>query len=120
MNAHITGNDLKQAESGEKISLGGKEYSLVMDFNAICDIEEKYGSLEKGMDEIGKGKMKDVRFLLAAMLKHDDDEMNERKAGKLITTENMQEIFDALGKAMSGSMPQPNGTEKKAESPQEM
>ena len=120
MNAHITGNDLKQAESGEKISLGGKEYSLVVDFNAICDIEEKYGSLEKGMGEIGKGKMIDVRFLLAVMLKHDDDEMNERKAGRLITNENMQEIFDVLGKAMFGSMPQSNGSEKKAESPQEM
>jgi hypothetical protein len=120
MNAHIIGNDLKQVESGEKISLGGKEYGLVMDFNAICDIEEKFGSLEKGMKEIEKGMMKDIRFLLAAMLKHDDDEMDDRKAGRLITTENMQKIFDALGKAMSGSMPQPNGTEKKAEGPQEM
>lgn len=118
MNAHITGNDLKQAEGGPIIVLGGKTYQLCMDFNAICDIEEKYGSLDKGMEKIGEGKLKDVRFLLAAMLRHLDDGMTERLAGKLITSENMQEVFDALGKAMNASMP--GGTEKKEQSPQEI
>jgi hypothetical protein len=117
MNAHITGSDLKQAE-GKKITLGGKEYEMIMDFNAICDIEKQYGNLEKGMEKIGEGKMSDVRFLLAAVLRHSDDEMTERKAGKLITASNMQDIMNALGEAMGGSMPESDGEEKNAISPQ--
>ena len=115
MDAHITGEYIKQS-TGTQIELNGKKYSLCMDFNAICDIEERYGSLEKGMEQIGKGKMADVRFLLAAMLRHDDDSITERITGKLITGKNMQEVMNALGKAMSGSMPE--GNEKKVESPQ--
>lgn len=136
MNAHISGSELRDSSSGKTITLGGKNYEMVMDFNAICDLEERYGSFEKAFDAIFKKKekgnkpednevktddisMKDMRFMLCVMLRHTDDDMTERKAGKLITANNMQQIMNALGKAMTGSMPQPEDDEKNAENPQE-
>lgn len=111
MDEHITGKDLKQSEGGKVITLGGKKYELAMDFNAICDLEERYGSFEKAtkvLDSIGQdfkkpGVMKDIRFLLYVMLRHTDDEITERQAGKLITMGNMQEVMDSLGEAMHGN-----------------
>lgn len=125
MNEHITGKELKQSEGGTTIILGGKEYIIAMDFNAICDLEEKYGSFDKAikiLESIGQdfskpGVMKNMRFILCTMLRHTDEEMTERKAGKLITTGNMQKIMDALGKAMYGTSTEVE--DPKAESPQE-
>lgn len=105
MEAHIMGSELKEPK-GVQITLAGKNYNLVMDLNAIADIEDKYGDANDGLNKILlEGKVSDMRFLLAAMLRHDDDDMTERKAGKLITTDNYQEILDALGGAMSASSP---------------
>ena len=111
MNEILKGNDLKQLEGGPSITLGGKEYIIAMDFNAICDLEEKYGSFEKAvtiLDSIGSDfskpdAMKNIRFILCVMLRHTDDEMTERKVGKILTMDNMQEVMDALGKAMGAT-----------------
>ncbi len=121
----MTGKELKQAGSGSKIILGGKEYEIALDFNAICELEEKYGSFEKAvdvLDKIGKdlkipGAMKDIRFLLYLMLRHTDDNITEHEAGKLLTMQDLQKTLDSLGGAMSGSIGA--GTEKNVESPQE-
>lgn len=110
MASNINGRDLKQIDDGIKINLGGKTYGLALDFNAICDLEEKYGSFEaaaKVLDNIGSDfskpeAMRNIRFILCVMLRHSDDEMTEREAGKLITMQNVQDILNALGKAMSG------------------
>ena len=128
MNAHITGADLKQA-SGKIITLGGKDYEIALDMNAICDLEERYGEFEKAMKAIVKkdkdGKehvsMKDMRFVLCTMLRHTDENMTERRAGQLITTDNMQEVMDALGQAMGNAKgaPAEENEAKKEESPRE-
>lgn len=130
MNAHITGADLKQA-GGKTITLGGRDYEIALDMNAICDLEERYGDFEKAMDAIVRkdksGKehvsMKDMRFILCTMLRHTDEEMTERHAGQLITTDNMQEVMDALGQAMGNAKGQQSESSeeeaKKEESPRE-
>ena len=127
MNAHITGTELKKSSSPKTITLGGKEYEVALDMNAICDLEEKYGSFEKAakvLDTIGQdftkpGAMKDIRFLLCTMLRHTDDSMTERQAGKLMTMDEMQNIMNSLGDAMSNSTPQVEDDEKNAVNPQE-
>lgn len=123
MKSHLTGSELKKATSGVEITLAGRAFHLALDFNAICDIQERYGSLEKGMDTIGGGEdgreanMKDVRFLLCCMLRHEEEEMTEYETGRLITIQNMQEIMDKLGQAMAAS--QSETEEKNVQSPQE-
>lgn len=115
--AHITGSDLKQAESGVTVTLGGREYPLSVDFNVVCELEDHYGSFEKAGDALGVGKVADIRFLLYAILKQTDETLTERKVGSLITVRNMKQVMDALGRAMQASVPESDG--KNAESPRE-
>ena len=39
---------------GVSILLGGKEYSLVYDFNAFALLENSFGNLQKAFDSLGK------------------------------------------------------------------
>lgn len=125
MNAHITGAELKNANAPKTIVLGGKEYEVALDMNAICDLEERYGSFEnaaKTLDDIGQDfskpdVMKNIRFILCVMLRHTDESMTEKQAGRLMTMQDMQHIMDSLGEAMGASVPETD--EKNASSPQE-
>lgn len=128
----MTGRDLKDAQ-GEAITLAdGKVYHLIVDMNAICAMEDRYGSIESAVDVLGnigaeeRGKdgkakpkkcMKDIRFMLWVALQHNNDDLTEREAGKLITASNVNEVIDMLGRAMSASMPETD--EKNVKSPQE-
>ncbi len=142
MNAHITGSNLKDAQ-GKAITLAdGKTYHLVFDMNAMCAMEDRYGSLESAMDAItgtgteekgpdekpkpekdlnGKPKpekvMKDIRFMLWAALQHDNEKLTEYEAGRLITLSNMNQVMDALNAAMQVSVPEAD--EKNVKNPQE-
>lgn len=134
MNAHITGNDLKNA-AGKAVVLGdGKTYHLVIDMNAMCALEEHYGDFNNAMkvlsnlgteekDSNGNPKpkkiMKDIRFMLWCALQHDNDELTEQDAGKLITLANMNEVMNALGAAMRASAPESEGDGKNVKNPQE-
>lgn len=123
MSNSITGKDLKNIENGSEVVLDGKTYHLTFDLNALCELEDKYGSLDgamKRLSSIGgadKKVMKDIRFLLWQALKHENDELTESQAGKLVTIQNMQVVSDALGYAMQKAAPEPD--EKNATSPQE-
>jgi|GEM_PF-1796974 len=133
MNAHITGNDLKDT-AGKTIVLGdGKTYHLTIDMNAMCALEDHYGDFnnamkvlsslgteEKGPDGKSKPKkiMKDIRFMLWAALQHDNDDLTEHEAAKLITLSNMNEVMNALGAAMQAATPESDGDEKNVEDPQ--
>ncbi|MFZ3172077.1 MAG: hypothetical protein WA118_08865 [Carboxydocellales bacterium] len=92
-----------------------KERSLVFDLNAICELEEKYGSMQGAMDAMSKGSMKAVRTLLYAGLKHEDDSLTEEIVGKLIDISNMAFVGDALNSAVSLSLPSGNDEEGKNE-----
>lgn len=96
-------NPIKKA--GVKIMLD-KERIISFDFNALVDIEEKYGSLDKGLGRLENPKMKDIRYLLYLTLKGDDETLTEKKVGQLITLQNMNEVIDALSKALEETMPE--------------
>ncbi|HEX3018549.1 MAG TPA: hypothetical protein VHP31_11955 [Caproicibacter sp.] len=127
MDAHITGSELKKSSSAKTIELGGKEYEIALDLNAICELEERYGSFDKAakvLDGIGQdfkkpGAMHDIRFLLCTMLHHTDESLTERQVGKLMTMSEMQNIIDSLGEAMHNSAPQADDDEKNVKIPQE-
>ena len=134
MNAHITGTDLKDA-AGKAIVLGdGNVYHLAIDMNAMCALEDHYGDFnnamkvlsnlgteEKGSDGKPKSKkvMKDIRFMLWAALQHDNDDLTEHEAAKLITLGNMNEVMNALGAAMQAAAPEVENDGKNAKNPQE-
>lgn len=134
MNAHITGNELKET-AGKAIELGdGNIYHLTIDMNAMCALEDHYGDFnhamevlsnlgteEKGPDGKPKPKkiMKDIRFMLWAALQHDNDDLTEHDAAKLITLGNMNEVMNALGAAMQAATPEAEDNGKNGKNPQE-
>ncbi|MGW8114035.1 hypothetical protein ACVS9P_02430 [Caproicibacterium sp. NSD3] len=134
MKAHISGKDLKES-TGKPIVLGdGNTYHLTIDMNAMCALEDHYGDFDRAMDVLanigttekgpdGKVKpkkiMKDIRFMLWAALQHDNDDLTEHDAAKLITLNNMNEVMNALGAAMIVATPEPEEDEKNTKGPQE-
>lgn len=105
------GKDLKK--QGVTIELD-KERELVIDLNALCELEERFETIEKAMEVISTSpKMQDIRFFLWLALSHGDEELTEKDVGKLITMQNIWGIVDKLGLAMSESMPEVDEEEAK-------
>jgi hypothetical protein len=106
----MNGKELREG-GGAVLELGGKKYNLVMDMNAFCDIEDKYETVDAGMSALSSGKIKDLRFLLWVLMRHDDDEITERQAAKYITLQNMSEILPVITRAMTTSIPETDPNE---------
>ena len=120
----MTGADLR-GDNG-KITLNGKEYHLEYDMNAMCDIEEKYGTFDAAMKKMSsmdsnKPIMKDLRFMFWKALQHSEPEITEERAAWMITMHNLNDVMMAVNAAMSTSQPdsEENGDEKNVENPQE-
>ncbi|KOA76595.1 hypothetical protein ADU78_05785 [Clostridium botulinum] len=93
-----------------------KERKVVYDLNALCSLEEKYGSLDKAIEKVspkeGLPGMKDIRYMFYLGLKNDDETLTEEKVGSLITLNNIYDIIEVIGNAMTGSLPEAKGEEK--------
>lgn len=120
----MTGADLR--DGSRAVTLNGKEYHLEYDMNAMCDIEEKYGTFDAAMEKMsamdGSGAvMKDLRYMFWKALQHSEPEMTEQQAGQMITMHNLSDVMTAVNAAMSTSQPDPveDGDEKNAVNPQE-
>ena len=79
--------------------------TLCADLNAIAELEEKYGSYTEALKRISEGSVSAMRFFLWALLQHEDDTLTERQVGAMITMQNMDEVTDALQKAISAGAP---------------
>lgn len=103
---------------GTKIMLD-KERKLIFDLNALCELEETYGNLDKVLERLSPTKglpsMKDIRYIFYLGLKEDDETLTEKEVGKLITLDNVYDIIDTLGVAMMGTLPEVEEGEGKNE-----
>jgi hypothetical protein len=54
------------------MELGDKTRILQFDMNAYAELENRYGSIEKAMDQLQKGGMKDIRMILWVGLIHEE------------------------------------------------
>lgn len=118
MNANVTSADLKN--KGVLITLGGKEYDLEFDMNALCDMQDRYGTLDKAFDKVSNNlNMKDLRFILWKALQHSEPKITEQETGRLITLQDIDAVTSALNAAMGAALPEPDGDEKNVKKPQE-
>jgi len=100
-------------DNGVKIFLD-KERTLKFDLNALCILQDTFDNLEDAFKGLGEKDFKVIRKLIYAVLAHEEDEtFTEKQAGGLVTVANMTEVVEALGKALSESMPEDEGTEGK-------
>lgn len=82
-----------------------KERHLIFDLNAFCDLEDRYGTIEKALNEMQKGSIKAIRYMLYLGLLNEDDSLTENKVGKLIKLDNLGIVMEALKNAINVSMP---------------
>lgn len=100
------------------ITLGNNTYKMAFDFNALAELEEVYGDIERAMRAIqtGKGRLKAIRALVYSGIKPRHQYITLIKVGELLTEiiqdENKADyIFTQVQKAIELSMP----TDKKEE-----
>jgi len=106
----LEGKDIRQ--DGVIIKLD-KERRLIFDLNALCTLEDEYGSVDKAFEAISKNnKMKDIRHVLCLALQNEDDSMTEKQAGKLINIQNMKYVVGKLTETMIVSTPEGDGKQK--------
>lgn len=82
-----------------------KERKIAFDLNAIAELEDKYGDLDKAVDALNKAKVKDIRFFLyAAMCSYED--LTEKEVGRIVNVENLNHVAEELVKIFNNSMPE--------------
>ena len=90
-----------------KITLtDGVERTLRFTLNAMAELEDKYGSVEAAVEELDKGSIKAVRFILWAGLTHEDPDLTEQQVGNLIDIQYMQELMNTVGDALDSDLPE--------------
>lgn len=84
-----------------------KERRINIDMNALVELEDKYGSIDKAFGALsGSPKMKDIRYILYLSLLHEDESLTENKVGKLIDIGNIGYVIETIGSAIELSMPE--------------
>lgn len=104
--------DLKKVKP-VPIELGGKQRTLLYDLNAFIELEEHYGSIDGAMEALEKGSIKALRAILWAGLLHEEEDLKPRDVGSWITINELPTFSEVLGKALSGALPQDDGTSPK-------
>lgn len=106
---------------------GGKARYIRYDLNAFAEMEEMFGSMEAAQERLQGGSMKDIRTVLWLGLIWDEvilDEvtgdpikytLSQYQVGSWLTTLNLQEVMEKLQSAISGSLPDNDGTQTSAE-----
>ena len=88
-----------------KINLD-KERELLYDFNAFVELEEKFGTIEDAMEELQKGKLKNIRTILWVGLLSEDEEITEKFVGKQLGLSKLQDIAEKINEALSNALPE--------------
>lgn len=109
------GRDMKQL--GVEIELDRKR-RLVFDLDALCDMEEKYGSVNdaiKAVGNFGKGGMKDLKYILWKGLSNEDEKLTEEDVSHLIDAPMLGMLSNKLLLALGLSLPKPDDKQKNEE-----
>lgn len=108
-------------------AFGGKDRYIRYDLNAFAEMEDLFGSMEAAQERLQGGSMKDIRTVLWLGLIWDEvvlDEvtgdpikytLSQYEVGSWLTTMNLQEVMDKLQSAISGSLPDNDGSKTSAE-----
>lgn len=111
--------DIKEIRNSQPttMELGGKVRTLQFDMNAYAELEERYGSIEKAMNQLQKGGMKDIRVILWVGLIHEEAVLDEEtgepikynitpyQVGQMIKNTHMLKLAsEKLAEAMSDGM----------------
>ena len=84
----------------------GVERDLSFTLNAMAEIEERYGSIEKAFAALESNSIKAIRCVLwAGLLINEDEPLTEQQVGNLVDMQHIDKIFEQLGAAFVKDMP---------------
>ena len=84
----------------------GVERTLKFDLNALAELEDKYGSVEKAMNKLDEGSLKAVRTVLWAGFIHESPELTETQVGSLIDIDSLADVCTKIVEAFGQDMPE--------------
>ena len=84
----------------------GVEREIAFTLNAMAELEDRYGSVEKAFEELEeKQSIKAARFILWAALMEKNPDLTERQVGSLIDAAYIQTIMSTMSDALNADMP---------------
>ncbi len=95
--------DLKN--KGIKFTLGDTEYSLKLNMNVFCELEEIYGDLNKAFEDLQNMKIKAIRALIYAAVKVEDDTATLMEVGEKLGVNDLERLGIAINEALNTAMP---------------
>jgi hypothetical protein len=89
-----------------KITLNdGVEREIKFTLNALAELEDKFGSVQKAFDKLEKeNSMKALRTILWAGFLHKEPDITEQQVGNLIDLAYMQDLTNSLNLAFEQDM----------------
>lgn len=78
-------------------------YTLRMDFNALCDAEEDFPGIMNG--EVDIGSPRKIRTMIRHALAAHHADLSDREVGDIISAEGVEASASALAEAMRASFP---------------
>lgn len=92
--------------------VGEERYTLLLDFNALCDLEDDFPGLMDGSAEIKSPKA--IRRVFHAGLAAHHADVDERVAGAIIHELGLERAADLVRQSFEASFPTAGGGEGKA------
>ena len=91
---------------GIKFLLGNKEYELKFNMNTFCELEEVYGDINKGFEDLQNMKIKAIRALFYAAIKVEDESVTLKSVGDMLELSDLERLGTVINKALGESMPE--------------
>jgi len=92
------------------------DYILLLDFNALCDLEQDFPDIMEGKFELTSPSA--IRKVFATGLAEHHPEVDERTAGKVIQQVGLSEVGRLVGEAFKASFPEAaKGTDSPRKAP---
>ena len=101
--------DIKKQKSLTIKLADGNEYELRFTLNAMAELEERYGDVDKAFNAMDKGSFKAIRCVLWAGLQDKHPELTEQMVGSLIDMASMHEMMGQLNAGLSQDLPDIEG-----------
>lgn len=84
-----------------------KKREVKFTLGSMALLEEEYGEVEKALEVVNKGKIKDIIFFIWAALLHEDEKLTKNKVANLIDIRDLQNMMDIISQAIKADLPQP-------------
>lgn len=89
----------------------GVERELKFTLNALAELEDRYGTVEKAFEALEANSIKAIRLTLWAGLLHTDEGLTEQQVGNLIDVTSLDRLVVSVTQAFGNDMPENDSTE---------